>query len=70
MKKEQIKELASVIVEGMAAREVEQYCKGVVHDMMKNMSQEDIDQAQKIALETLNADVPRLIDPSDNTTIH
>lgn len=70
MKDEQIKELASAIVEGMAAREVEQYCKGLVNDMMKDMSQEDIDQAQKIALETLNAEVPRLIDPSDNTTIH
>jgi HD superfamily phosphohydrolase YqeK len=70
LKSEQIKELASAIVEGMAAREVEQYCKGLVHDLMKDMSQKDIDEAEKIALETLNAEVPRLVDPSNNTTVH
>lgn len=70
MKSEQIKTLASAIVEGMAAREVEQYCKNLVHDIMKDMNQADIDEAQKIALETLNADVPRLVDPSKSETIH
>ena len=70
MKNEQIKNLASAIVEGMAAREVEQYCKGLVTEMSKEMSQADIDEAQKLALETLNAEVPRLVDPSNNTTIH
>jgi HD superfamily phosphohydrolase YqeK len=67
---EQIKELASAIVEGMAAREVEHYCKGLVHDLMKDMSQKDIDEAEKMALETLNAEVPRLVDPSNIETIH
>ena len=67
---EQINELASAIVEGMAAREVEQYCKGLVTEMSREMSQADIDKAQKIALKTLNAEVPRLIDPSENKTIH
>ena len=70
MKKERIKELANAIVEGMAAKEVEQYCKGIVQDMVKEMSQADIDEAEKIALETLNSDVPRLIDPSNSATIH
>ena len=70
MKNEQIEELANAIVEGMAAREVEQYCKGLVHDMMKDMSQADINEAEKIALETLNAEVPRLVDPSNIETIH
>jgi HD superfamily phosphohydrolase YqeK len=67
---EQIQELASAIVEGMAAKEVEQYCKGLVHEMAKEMSQADIEEAEKIALETLNAEVPRLVDPSNIETIH
>ena len=70
MKKERIKELANAIVEGMAAKEVEQYCKGIVQDMVKEMSQADIDEAEKIALETLKSDVTRLIDPSNSATIH